>query len=257
MNIFIIIFISILILYFIYIRFINTLKLRLLFKKLSVVLCGKRGKGKDVIFSYISYGKKHNSNIILQKNTNLISLDNLYIPNLTRQKLVHNDFEPIKRDNFEFFDNITLISDTGIFFPNWDENNLKKDYSSLPITWAIWRHLYDNGCHFNIQKCGRLWKLLREQIEDVIEIKSFSKGLFWFKLKLIHYERVEDAELGLLPLKKSFLKRRENIEVENSKRGLIEEFTVLIPKYKVNHDTKYFRKVVFINEEQKTKNKKK
>lgn len=250
MHILILIGLGILIVYFVYLRFVNTLKLRSLFKKLSIVLCGKRGKGKDVIFSYVARGKKHNSNIILQPNTNLIHLNELIIPELSRKNLVDNSFNKIDRELYKKFDNITLISDAGIFFPNWDENNLKKEYKELPITWAIWRHLFDNGCHFNIQKCGRLWKLLREQIEDVIEIENINIGLFYMKLKLIHYERVEDAELGLKPLKKPIFKTKKdnNISIENSKRGLIEVFSVLIPKRLIKHDTKYFRKVVFKDE---------
>ena len=244
MIIFIIILI-ILLLVFLYFRCFNTLKLRIMFKKLSIVVCGKRGKGKDVTFSYLARKKKHNSNIILQPNTTLINVNELIIPELSRDKLVNNSFNKINRDIYSKFDNITFISDSGIYFPNWDEAKLKYEYKELPITWAIWRHLYENGCHFNIQKCGRLWKLLREQIEDVLEIEDFKKCLFWFKITYIHYERLEDAEKGLLPLKGSFLKRRENIEVENSKRGKIERFCVLIPKRYVKHDTKYFRKVVF------------
>lgn len=251
MKIIILLSACILSIYFIYLRFINTLKLRTLFKKLSIVLCGKRGKGKDVIFSYIAKGKKHNSNIILQPNTNVIKLNDLIIPNLSREKLINDTFSKIDRENYKKFDNMTLISDAGIYFPNWDENNLKKEYKELPITWAIWRHLFNNGCHFNIQKCGRLWKLLREQIEDVIEIENINKGIFYFKLKLIHYERLEDAELGLKPLKKPILKTKKdnNLSIENSKRGKIEEFNVLIPKRYIKHDTKYFRKVVFNEEE--------
>lgn len=243
--------VCVLLIYFIYIRFINTLKLRNLFKKLSIVLCGKRGKGKDVLFSYIAKGKKHNSNIELQPNTNLITLSELIIPELSREKLVNNSFKKIEREPYKKFDNLTLVSDAGIYFPNWDENKLKYEYKELPITWAIWRHLFDNGCHFNIQKCGRLWKLLREQIEDVIEVIDIKKGLFYFKLKLVHYERLEDAELGLKPLKKPILKSKKdnNIWIENSKRGNIEEFCVLIPKRFIKHDTKYFRKVVFYEEE--------
>lgn len=235
----------ILLIYFIYLRYVNTFKLKLMFKKLSIVLCGKRGKGKDITFSFLARKRKHNSNIVLQPNTTLINVNELIIPNLSRDKLVNNSFNKIDRDNFSKFDNITFISDSGIYFPNWDESKLKYEYKELPITWAIWRHLFDNGCHFNIQKCGRLWKLLREQIEDVIEIETLKKGLFYFKITYLHYERLEDAEKGLLPLKKGLIKRRENIEVENSKRGKIERFSVLIPKRYINHDSKYFRKVVF------------
>lgn len=237
----------VLIIYFIWLRFINVLYLKRIFKRLSVILCGKRGYGKDTIFSFLSYRKKHNSNIPLQKNTNLITVKDLGIPNLTRESLLNYTFKPLNRSNFKHFDNITFISDAGIFFPNWDDMNLKKNYSNIPLTWSIWRHLYDNGCHFNIQKFGRLWKLLREQAEDVIEIQDFNRGLIYSKIKMIHYSDIKDCELSLKPLKKNFhiFKRSDIVDIENSKRGDIKEFTVLIPNYKINHNSRYFKKIIF------------
>lgn len=260
MNVLIIILIIILFLYFlinyIYKRFINTLKLKRLFNNnISLVLCGSRGKGKDVTFSYLCYNTEHNSNIKMQYNTNIITVDMLGIENLNRSSLINSNFKPILRSKYEFFDNPTYISDSGLFFPNYDDSYLNSQYSNIALTWSIWRHLYDAPCHFNIQKCGRLWKKLREQIENVVEIQNIHILPFHFKITYRFYERLNDCELGLKPLKfkNGLFRKNENIKIENSKRGDIFEFTCLIPKRCVNHDTKIFRKMIFIDYEKNEK----
>lgn len=235
----------ILLIYFIYIRFINTLIIRRYFLKCSIMVCGKRGKGKDTLFSYVAYNKKHNCNIKLNDKTNIISLNKICIPDLTRQKLVNGEKGFCNFEDYKHFDNMTFISDSGIYYPSYDDSQLKKEYPSFAITIAIWRHLYENGCHFNCQVNSRLWKVLREQIEDTIMCLDCQRSFLYTKLKVRYYESPRDAELGLKPLKNNLLRSNNEIKVENSRRWIIKDYTLLIPNRKITHDTRAFKKEVF------------
>lgn len=231
--------------YFIYVRFINTLIIRKFFKSTGIMVCGKRGKGKDTLFSYIAHNKKHNCNIKLNDKTNIISLNEICIPGLSRQLLVNGVKGYCNFEDFQKFDNPTFISDSGIYFPSYDDAQLKKEYPSFAITIAIWRHLYESGCHFNCQVNSRLWKVLREQIEDTIMCLSCKRGLLYTKLKVRYYESPRDAELGLKPLKNNLIRSNSEIKVENSRRWIIKDYTLLIPNRKITHDTRAFKKEVF------------
>lgn len=236
---------------FIYYRFVNTKIIRSYFNQLSITVCGKRGTGKDTLFSYITYKTENNSNIIYNKNTNLIKLNDLMIPGLSREKLVLGVKGFTNFSKYSHFDNDTFISDANIYFPNYEDAQLKKEYSSLPISIALWRHLYNGSLHFNCQVNSRLWKLIREQIEDTIMCLGSKRGLLYTKLKLRYYERPEDAEKGLKPLEVGFFKKMNaDIKIENSKRWEIKDYTLLIPNRMVTHDTRYFKNIIFKKGEQ-------
>ena len=225
-------------------RYWNTFIIRKYFKKLSIMVCGKRGSGKDTLFSYIVYNKKNNSNIKINKKTNVINLEQINIPNLSRKDLVNGKVGFANYEDYKQFENITLISDSGIYYPSFDDTQLKKDYPSFAISIAIWRHLYNSPLHFNCQVHDRLWKLLREQIEDIIKCLSCKRGLLYTKLKVRYYENANDCENNLKPLHKSFWRNQE-ISIENSKRGLIQDFTLLIPNRMITHNTRAFKDIVF------------
>ena len=64
------------------------------------------------------------------------------------------------------------------------------------------------------------------------------------KLKEIYYENANDCENNLNTLHKSFWRNQE-ISIENSKRGLIQDFTLLIPNRMITHNTRAFKDIVF------------
>lgn len=230
-------------------RFINTYIIRTYFNNLSIMVCGKRGSGKDTLFSYIAYKKENNSNIKLNDKTNVVKLSQLCIPNLNRSNLVKGLTDYANFNDYKCFDNITLISDSGIYYPNYEDTLLKKDYPSLAISIAIWRHLYNGSLHFNCQDSGRLWKILREQIEDVIMCLGCKRGKFFTKLKLRYYENYKDSEDKLKPLKSKLIGNNSQINVENSSRGIIKDFIILIPNRMITHNTRAFKDIVFGKEE--------
>ena len=107
-------------------RYWNTFVIRKYFKKLSIMVCGKRGSGKDTLFSYIAYKKKNNSNIKINEKTNVINLEEINIPNLSRKDLVNGVVGYANYEDYKKFENITLISDSGIYYPSYEDYQLKK-----------------------------------------------------------------------------------------------------------------------------------
>lgn len=231
---------------FIYYRFINTYIIKSYFKKLSVMVCGKRGTGKDTLFSYVAYKKNNNSNIKINDHTNVINLDDICIPNLTRQQLVKGNNGFAKFSDYSHFDNISFISDSGIYYPSFDDSILKKEYPSFATSIAIWRHLYNSGLHFNCQVNTRLWKILREQIEDTIMCLECKRGLLYTKLKLRYYESPRDAELCLKPIKIGFFRKgNPDYNIELSKRWEIKDYTLFIPNRMITHNSRAFKDIIF------------
>lgn len=253
---FIVIGILLLVLLFIFIklRFINTKKIKRMFNTLSITVTGKRGSGKDVLFSYVSYGTEHNSNVVLQENTNLITLQELLIPGVSREKLMFRKKLDLDFSNYAKFNNNTFISDSGVYFPNFEDATLKKQFPNLAITIAIWRHLFDGGLHWNVQEGGRLWIIIREQIEDIIRANYCVWLPFYVFENVTYFEKMKDYEDGREDLNPGFLHRKNgSISVERAYRGEVKSFSVLLPRRKINHDSRYFKKLVFKEVEENEK----
>lgn len=229
---------------------INPWIIKKMFQELSVTITGKRGSGKDTLMSWASYKKNHNSNVLLHDNTNIINLHELVIPGLTRESLVNGTFEKIPMDKFKKFEEITFISDAGIYFPSYDDSKLKKDYPELAITYAIWRHLYNAPLHFNVQNYERLWKVLREQVEDTLMTLGCDWNLpFFVLINVRYYESPRDCIEQKKPIKHHLFHRNDFAEVEESQRFIIKEYKLLLPKCRIGHDSRYFKKLIFKEEQ--------
>lgn len=233
---------------FIKYRFVNTKVIRQLFyDNISVGVCGARGSGKDTLFSFISsYDKEHNSNIPLHPDTNVVSLKSIMIPGISRRNLTDGVKLNIDRNKYSFLDNNTYISDSGLYFPNYEDEVLKKEYPYFCSQLAIWRHLFDGNIHFNIQRHGKIWLQIREHIKVLIECRGCTWLPFYCLLRVRYYENVKDYEDGKVPLEVPIFKKRDtNIIVERGNRGIIKDFTLLMPRRKIQHDDKFFRRIVF------------
>lgn len=234
--------------YFIHIRVINTYKIKQLFKANNLVICGPKGSGKDTLMSWATYGIEHNCNVPLHENTNVIQLSQIMIPNLTRDNLVLKKHLDLNYNDYKIFENMTLISDSQLYFPSYDDSGLKKEYPFIANTYSIWRHLFNSPLHFNTQNIDRLWKILREQLDEVIMCLDVHYGFFYVKSHVRYYERAVDAIKGLKPLKIGLFSKSDEKEVEDSQRWEIKDYTLLLPKYKCQQDSYYFKKIVFRKE---------
>src|SRR5690606_12577738 len=91
-----------------------------------------------------------------------------------------------KREQLECAD--IYISDAGIYLPAQYHYLLDKKYKSLPIFYALSRHLYNNNVHVNTQALNRVWDKLREQAD------SYFKALKTIKIFGLLFTRVRYYE---------------------------------------------------------------
>lgn len=235
---------------FIRLRFVNLSYTAKQFEKQNVIVTGKKGTGKDVLFSAIinTRKKKAYSNIDYGKYTIVKPISFLNtLPN-TYDNLLQNDVQIIEKNIDEGVD--YYLSDGGIYLPSQYDVALCKNenYKSLPIFYTLSRHLGDMNVHVNVQNINRLWIKLREHADYYITCKYCINLGPWMYLKTVHYESYDDCLNNKLPTR-----RRQSDE-----RGRIEYRRYLIPKRFLTYDTRHFHRVFYgIPAPSKKNNKKK
>ena len=172
-----------------------------MFEKGSVMVCGMKGRGKDLLMgniiarrklpyvSNVNYGGQHfpfeYSKIDLKCNYN----------QLIKGDVPFYEFPYPKETDI-------YLSDCGVYFPSQYCNELNRDYKSLPIFIALSRHLSGGGCrvHSNAQYCGRVWDKLREQ-QDFWIYANWCKVLFGKIViqKVTIYDKYESALSHIKP----------------------------------------------------------
>lgn len=179
-----------------------------LYENNAVSLCGLRGKGKDMLMS----------NVIIRRNKPYISNINYggqYIPLDIKKLDIGNDYRnfisgkinpyvypyPVKADIY--------ISDSAIYMPNYECNNLNKELRGFVPTNQIIRHLsLGSAIHFNTQCLMRMWDKIREQSETYIRAnKCIYLGKYIKPLKLVIqkvtiYDNFDSCENNVKPFPK-------------------------------------------------------
>ena len=234
--VFLIIFVLLLII-FIRLRFVNLSYTAKQFSKQNVIVTGKKGAGKDVLFSAVinRRRKKCYSNIDFGKYSIVKPIAYLNtLPN-TYENLLENKITIIEKNIEERTD--YYLSDGGIYLPSqYDIALCKSDnYKSLPIFYALSRHLGNMNVHVNVQNINRLWIKLREHADYYINCKLCVNLGLWLYLKTVHYEDYDDCLNNKLPTRR---------RIDESK-GHIEYRRYLIPKRFLTYDTRYFHKVFY------------
>ena len=140
-----------------------------------------------------------------------------------------------------------FLDDAGVYLPNFADGMLKKEYASMPIAYAVWRHLYNAPIHINAQSVERAWKMIREQADGFIQVR----GTRWFFglgfIRCTYYDRIESAKLGLSPMKKSLFNKYSTAEVElyRAQHGEIKDFLIFAPAIAHRYNDRYFKDVFF------------
>ena len=230
--------IFVLLIIFIRLRFINLSYTARQFAKQNVIVTGKKGTGKDVLFSAIINKRKKlaYSNINYGKYTIVKPISYLNtLPN-TYENLLENRIQIIEKNIQEKTD--YYLSDGGIYLPSQYDIALCKNenYKSLPIFYTLSRHLGDMNVHVNVQNINRLWIKLREHADYYINCKGCLNLGFWLYLKTIHYENYDDCLNNKLPSRRR--KQDEN-------KGHIEYKRYLISKRFLTYDTRHFHQVFY------------
>lgn len=223
------------------------------FKKNNVIVFGKKGTGKDLLFQAVvnDYRCETYSNILYNKKSKLINLKDLELKNNTFDNFVNGSISlEEKKEDFEGKD--FFISDIGIMLPSQYDTKLYKSYPSFAIFYALSRHLYNSNVHCNTQNLGRVWKALREQADFYIKClevkKPFILGLFGFlRIDFICYDKYESANNSLLPLPNGLFNKflDANVKQYYATNGLIEKKFILVHKSEIHYDTRAFHKIVF------------
>lgn len=226
------------------------------FRSNNTITCGVKGAGKDLFFSLITnmYVKKKffyggNIDYTAGKNYKKVMLNDISLaPNTFDNFIVDNVVKIQKNNDFEDLD--MFFSDLGVYLPSQEDSKLSKVYSSLPLFFALSRHLYNMNIHGNLQAYGRLWIKLREQADSYFKVlktlKLFS-FLGWFFVKVRYYSESKSCEQGLLPINHRLFNKFNKglVDQYQATNGEIREMWLPIRKKSLSYDTRYFHQILF------------
>ena len=233
----------ILVIAFIVMRYWNIARIADLFELNNVIVYGKKGKGKDVLFAAVIHKreKPHFSNIKYEESTDVKSINYLSVAPNIYENFINGNVVVIPKNIEEKKD--YYLSDGGIYLPSQYDSLLSRNYPSLPIFYALSRHLGNMNVHVNVQNLNRLWIKLREQADTYIRLSGAIKLPGYILLKTTTYENYDDAVKNLKPVKK--LLKGEVVRTEESSRGEIKNRLLLVPKRWLKYDSRYFHRVVY------------
>lgn len=228
-----------------------------MFRTGNVIVAGHKGRGKDLLFQYVisareKAGEIHASNIKFTNDTR--------IRPITYYCLKSNGLANFVSDKFELEQQMFVpredyyISDAGVHLPAQDHARLQKQYPTLPITYALSRHLGEFNIHANTQEFIRLWDKLREQGDYFVYCEK-CKVLFGRIAiqRIILYDRFETAVGHIQPykVKRSLILHRAHPEdlarahEFNAKYGYVRRirFWHILPKD--HYDTRAFYRKLY------------
>ena len=221
----------------------------------NIIVAGKKGKGKDLFFNYVINARKSACRSNIQYNEKLCTktdLDYLTLKDdkgkqIDYSKFLDGTFEPIEKKLDECVD--YYISDAGVFLPSQFQAELCKKYPSLPVTYALSRHLARMNIHANTQNLNRLWDKLREQADGYFIIRKTIKLGFLFIQKMTFYEDYNRALHNLRPFHSNrLLSSAENkalAENFRAQNGLIMDLFIIQLKKNIKYDTREFHNVLY------------
>lgn len=217
------------------------------FKRCNVIVAGKKGSGKDLLFQWV-INKRSKENYYANidygnKYHNIKLLDVSTTPN-DYNRIVNDDIVPQDHSIVEKAD--IYVSDIGIFLPSYMDATLYKKFPSMPIFYALSRHLYSNNVHCNTQNIERGWKALREQADFYCVCKRTIRLFGWLITKVYTYEKYESAKANLEPIKTRMLNKYSKAEVDIYKatNGEIRKGHIFNRVKNMHYDTRAFEKIL-------------
>lgn len=217
------------------------------FKHCNVLVGGKKGSGKDMLFQWvinkrhdfyygnISYGGKHK--VIKLKEVSCAPNDYDHIVNDKIERQPHKFKE--KKDIY--------ISDIGVYLPSYMDSKLYQKFPSMPIYYALSRHLNNGNVHCNTQNIERGWKALREQADFYIIVKRTYKILgLLFITKYYSYDNYESAKKNLKPIRARLLNKYSKSEVDlyRATNGEIQKGYIFQFRHTLKYDTRAMEKIL-------------
>lgn len=220
------------------------------FERCNVIVAGKKGSGKDLLFQAMINARKkpYYGNIDYGGDYEPITLKEVSTAPNTYFEFIKDNITEIERRFVE--DKDIYISDGGIFLPSYMDSTLYKQFPSFPIFYALSRHISHSNVHVNVQNFGRLWKALREQADAFVYVKKTISVPFFLAIRANWYDKYESAEARLEPVKSRFFNKFSKAETDiyTASNGDIKCGWVIIRKSSVRYDTRAFEKVLYGNQ---------
>lgn len=208
----------------------------------SVSICGKKGRGKDMLTANVIARRKakyYISNIDYKcKGKRFIE----FIPAKLRTGNSYKEFlnDDCKQYIYPYPDGTDIyISDCGIYFPSQYCNELNRDYKDIPTFMALSRQLGDCYVHTNSQALNRVWDKIREQSDIYIDCrlcKVFFGKIVLQKVRI--YERYDTACNSVPPCRISV----PIFNAERKQRALLER-----EKYRIQYGEIKTKWLLYIN----------
>jgi len=237
----------------------------------NIFIFGTKGSGKDMLMQigvYLNRRKQsYLSNLYYGYRSSVVdNLNDVFDLSNTYRNLVENKVNIIeKNEDIEGYN--FVLSDASLYFPSQEDYLLNRHYPSFPLFYATSRQTYNMNFVVNTQVNGRLWKKLREQVQDGYVKALRTRGFGWLwncipflrhyvVVNLRYYDNEESAVQGLLPFDKVAVINRvlDNVyltaggatkEQYEAQYGVIVERSVFMNKRNIVYDTRYFHKVFF------------
>lgn len=217
------------------------------FTRCNVIVAGKKGSGKDLLFQEMITARKkpYYSNIDYGGEYIPITLKEVSTAPNTYLEFIKDNLVEIERTFNE--DTDIYVSDGGIFLPSYMDSTLYKQFPSFPIFYALSRHISHSNVHVNVQNFGRVWKALREQADAFVYVKKTINLPFFLFIRATWYDKYESAEARLEPVKGRFLNKYSKAETDiyNASNGEIKQGWVIVRKSSIHYDTRAFEKVLY------------
>lgn len=225
----------------------NVIKRR--FKRCNVIVFGKKGTGKDLVFNKAINLRKQPcyTNIpYADEYCQLARIQDFAVSPNTYRNFLDDNIQVIPKTLNERMD--FYISDGGIALPSQYHGELDKKYPSLPIFYALSRHLVNANVHINTQNLNRVWDKLREQADTYIRVERTINVFGFLFTTFTVYDYYESAKQCLQPYPHSIFSSSYNTAQRNeyiAVNGQIERHIICQHKSTVKYDTRYFHKVVY------------
>ncbi|MCQ2088372.1 MAG: hypothetical protein MJZ37_09985 [Bacilli bacterium] len=215
----------------------------------NVIVFGRKGRGKDLIFqTAINLRKKeYYSNLNYGGQYNFGSAKMLDLSPNDYTRLINNDIVVLDKEKYPYEHKDFYFSDGGIIFPSQYDTLLHKQYKTFPVAYALSRQLWNNNIHVNSQSLDRVWKALREQADYYIKCRRTIRLPFHLVVLYTTYEKYRSAEQELNPMPKhTFNKEQRRIyEQYVATNGKIENKFIIISKRNIHYDTRAYHKIIF------------
>lgn len=217
------------------------------FEKSSVLVFGKKGKGKDILFQHVIKNRKKSyySNIPYGYKYNHLEIRDINLDPNTYEDFINGSIKKVDntlKDKLDFY-----ISDAGVYLPSQYHGLLDKNFKSFPIYFALSRHLNLMNIHANTQALNRVWDKLREQFDYYIRVKRTIRIFNLFFTTFYIYDRYQTAKMELEPMKRKFGNEFNNAMQRQyeSMNGEIKKHTIVTRKSVLKYDTRYFKSIVY------------